>query len=156
MSVVLIISLMAILNAGHVYAQTMVLTPNPVTQGIGVQVTGNGFQPGENAQISLYTSNAGACATIPVMNLNANTDDNGNLEPMTIPTSGLSPGTYCVEGNGFLDPPNSVNLVVNSATSGTIAAQSSSTPAYLYALPLILGAIGIACVFANRKHQEPI
>ena len=138
-----------------VYAQTLTLTPNPVTQGTDVQVTGSGFQPDENAQVSLYTDTAGACSAIPVMNLSATTDTNGNLEPLTIPTSGLSAGTYCVEGNGFLDPPDTVDLTVNSATAAT-ATKGPSTSTYLYGLPLTLAAIGLIYVVMNRKHREQV
>jgi len=138
-----------------VYAQTLTLTPNTVTQGTAVQVTGSEFQPDENAQISLYTYTGGACSAIPVMNLSATTDTNGNLNPMTIPTSSLSPGTYCVEGNGFLDPPGTVDLTVTPA-AGATAAQGPSTTTYLYGLPLILAAIGLIYVVMNRKPRKEI
>jgi len=138
-----------------VYAQTLTLTPNTVTQGTAVQVTGSEFQPDENAQISLYTYTGGACSAIPVMNLSATTDTNGNLNPMTIPTSSLSPGTYCVEGNGFLDPPDTVDLTVNAAAGATVT-QGPSTNTYLYGLPLILAAIGLIYVVMNSKHRKQV
>jgi len=149
-----IVALTILLSGAKVCAQTLSLTPNPATQGEQVQVTGSGFQQDENAQISLYSYTAGACGSIPVMNINVNTDSDGNLQPITIDTSTLSAGTYCVEGNGFLDPPDTVNLVVNPAVAGAITGQASSTPVYLYCLPLSLVAIGVIYIRATRKHRE--
>ena len=157
---VLVLTLFAIVTlttvlTWSVYAQTITLTPNPVTQGTDVQVTGSGFQQDENAQISLYTSSGGACSAIPVMNLSATTDTNGNLEPVTIPTGSLSAGTYCVEGNGFLDPPDTVDLTVNAVAGATVT-QGPSTTTYLYGLPLILAVIGIIYVVMNGKRRKEV
>jgi hypothetical protein len=158
----LVLTLVAIVTLtrefnGIVYAQTLTLTPNPVTQGVDVQVTGTGFQQDENAQISLYTYTGSACSSIPVQNLSATTDSNGNLEPVTIATGSLSPGTYCVEGNGFLDPPDTVDLTVNSATgAGVAGVQAPSTPVYFWGLPLALTAIGLVYVVMSRKHRKQI
>lgn len=153
LGIVLVVTLTAVLNVGHVYGQTLVLTPNPVQQGVDVQVTGSGFQQYENAQIEVYSNSGGACASIPLMNFSATTDTNGNLETITIPTSGLAAGTYCVEGNGFLDPPDTVNLVVTAA-SATITGTSTGTPRYVLALPLVVVIMYIAYVVVGRRNRE--
>jgi len=152
-TVLTIVTLTAMSNVGRVYAQTLVLTPNPVTQGVSVRVTGNGFQQFENAQIQVYTSTAGTCSSIPLATITATTDAKGNLQAMNITTSGMSAGTYCVVGNGFLDPPATVDLVVNSATTPIpIAAQS--TPLYFYALPILLAFMGVAYLVMSGRKRE--
>jgi cell division protein FtsL len=148
--IVVIVALIIMLKVGSVYAQTLVLTPNPVVQGMNVQVTGNGFQSEENGEIQVYTSSAGSCAAIPSLTINTNTDNDGNLNSVTIPTSGLSAGTYCVEGNGFLNSPDTVMLIVNSSTTatGTVA---TSAPEYIYILPLVIVMV-VAYVVMKRMH----
>jgi hypothetical protein len=151
---IVVLTLTAVLNVGRVYGQTLVLTPNPVQQGVDVQVTGSGFQQYENAQIEVYSYVAGTCGSIPLMNFSADTDVNGNLQSITIPTSGLAAGTYCVEGNGFLDPPNTVNLVVIGATSATTATGTSVTQ-YAFALPLVVILIFVVYAVIGRRNREP-
>jgi hypothetical protein len=153
LAIVVVLTFTAVLDVGHVYGQTLVLTPNPVQQGVDVQVTGSGFQQYENAQIEVYSYVTGTCASIPLMNFSANTDVNGNLQSITIPTSGLAAGTYCVEGNGFLDPPNTVNLVVIATTGATTATGTSMTQ-YAYALPLVVILIFVAYAVIGRRNRE--
>ena len=136
------------MRVGNVYGQTLVLTPNPVTQGMSVTATGNGYQSSESGQIQVYVSTGGSCAAIPSLTVNANTDDNGNLIAVTIPTSGLSAGTYCVEGNGFLNAPETVNLVVNPNGSGT-GPTDSTVPAYIYTIPIAIVII-VGYILLNR------
>jgi len=147
-----IVALTAMLNVESVSAQTLVLSPNPVTQGVNVQITGNGFQPSETGQIQVYTSSGGGCSAIPIMNLAATSDTNGNLEPLNITTSGLA-GTYCVEANGFLTSPEPVSLVVNASATATSTA-SSQTPGYLYFIPLGVASIGLAFLVINRRNRK--
>ena len=136
------------IRVGNVYAQTLVLTPNPVTQGVNVMATGNGYQSSENGQIQVYVYTDGSCAAIPSLTVNGMTDDNGNLEAVTIPTSGLSPGTYCVEGNGFLNAPNTVTLTVNPG-AGSTGSIASTAPEYMYTVPIAIVII-VAYVVLNR------
>jgi hypothetical protein len=151
LTMIAIVTLITMLNMGNAYAQTLILTPNQVTPGINVQVTGNGFQPSENAEIQVFVSSAGACAVMPVMSINVNTDDNGNLIPVTIPTSELSAGTYCVEGNGFLDAPETVDLIVNPGTT-TTTAPTTTTPGYVYGLAVV--GVFVALVFAVKFRSS--
>jgi len=154
-TIVAIAILAAILNVGFVHAQTLILTPNPVTQGTSVQVTGSDFQQDENAQIQLFQLSAGTCSVFPAMTLDASTDSNGNLNPVTIPTSGLAAGTYCVEGNGFLDSPETVDLVVNPGTASTTAAspQIPGFPIEAIFIGIILGLVVI--VISRRRKSSP-
>ena len=150
---VVIVAITAMLNVGSVYAQTIVLTPNPVTQGMDVLVTGSDFQQWENAQIEVFVDNGGTCAVIPAMTIAASSDNNGNLEPVTIPTSGLSAGTYCVEGNGFLEAPEAVTLIVSPATTTTTGA-APTIPEYVYGLPIIAVVIVLAYVVMKRRGRD--
>jgi hypothetical protein len=154
-TIVAIVTLTVILHAGNVYAQTLILTPNQVTQGMNVQVTGREFQPLENGQIQVYTDNAGTCAVIPVMTLDASTSDNGTLGPVTIQTGGLSAGTYCVEANGFLDFPAAVYLTINAATTTTPAAlQMPGFPIEAIFIGIVLGLVATAASRRRKDTQE--
>ena len=148
--IIAIVTLTVMLNVGSVHAQKLILTPNQVTQGMSVQVTGSGFYPYENANINVYQYQSGGCAGTPVIDLNAATDLNGNLQPVTISTSGLSAGTYCVEGTGFLDPPGSVNLIVNPGTARTTAV-APAIPEYFY---LLLPAAFVVVVYGVIKTKQ--
>jgi hypothetical protein len=152
--IVAILVLIVTLNIGNVSAQSLNLTPNPVTQGMNVQVTGSDFEPDENAQIQVYASTSGSCAAIPSMSLAATTDSNGALMPVTIPTSGLSAGTYCVEGNGFLDAPATVNLVVNPTTTAAPTAGAPTIPVYAYCIPPIAVVIFLVYSVMKRRTQD--
>jgi hypothetical protein len=153
---VAIVALTVILHAGNVYAQTLTLTPNQVAQGMNVQVTGSDFQPMQNGQIQVYMENAGTCAVIPLMTLDASTNDNGTLGPVTIQTSGLSAGTYCVEANGFMDFPAAVYLTVNAATTTTPAAlQMPGFPIEATFIGILLGLMALA-TSRRRKHIQKI
>jgi hypothetical protein len=155
-TIVAIITLTVILQAGNVYAQTLILTPNQVTQGMNVQVTGIDFEPMENGQIQLYTDNGGTCAVIPLMTLSASTSDNGTLGPVTIQTSGLSAGKYCVEANGFMDFPAAVYLTVNGATTATpVAFQIPGFPIEATFIGILLGLVCLA-TSRRRKHIREI
>jgi len=156
-TIVAIVTLTAILHAGNVYAQTLILTPNHVTQGMNVQVTGSDFEPMENGQIQVYTDNAGTCAVIPVMTLSASTSENGALGPVTIQTSGLSAGTYCVEASGFMDFPAAVYLTVNAgATTATPGGlQLPGFPIEAIFIGIALGLVSLA-TSRTRKHIQEI
>ncbi|HXX72165.1 MAG TPA: hypothetical protein VEI80_00600 [Candidatus Acidoferrales bacterium] len=153
LTMITILTLTAVLDVGHVYGQTLVLTPNPVQQGVDVQITGNGFQQYENAQIEVYSSSGGACASIPLMSFSATTDTNGKLQAITMQTNGLSAGTYCVEGNGFLDPPDTVTLTVTAST-GPTAAASTGLPIYIYALPLVIAFMVLAYMAVDGRSRK--
>jgi hypothetical protein len=122
---------------------------------MNVQVTGSDFQPLENGQIQVYTDNAGTCTVIPLMTLDASTNDNGTLGPVTIQTSGLSAGTYCVEANGFLGLPATVYLTVNAATSTTTPAslQMPGFPIEATFIGILLGLVALA-TSRRRKHTQ--
>lgn len=113
------LALTVMLNVGNVYAQTLTLTPNPVTQGVNVVATGSGFNPNLSSSNALLVAvNAGVGCSGPTLNLAGSTDGTGNLNPITIPTSGLSVGVHCMEVNpAFGSSLVSANLTVNSATS---------------------------------------
>ena len=150
---VIVSILIVTLSIGFVSAQSLTLTPNPVTRGMDVQVTGSDFQSGENAQIVVYASSSGSCGAMPVLSLPATTDDNGVLTPVTIPTSGLSAGTYCVEGNGFLEAPPTVNLIVNPTTT-TATTAAPTMPVYALGIPPIALVILLIYAVIKRRTQD--
>jgi hypothetical protein len=151
-TIVAIITLTVILHAGNVYAQTLIVTPNQVTQGTNVQVTGSDFQPMQNGQIQVYTDNAGTCGVIPLITLDASTNQNGALGPVTIQTSGLLAGTYCVEANGFMDFPAAVYLTVNGATTATPAA--FQIPGFPIEATFIGILLGLVCLATSRRRKH--
>jgi hypothetical protein len=152
-TIVMIVALTVMLNVGSVYAQTLVLTPNQVTQGMSVQVTGSDFQPSEDGQIQVYPSNAGTCGLMPVMTLDASTDSRGNLNPVTIQTSGFSAGTYCIEANGFMSFPSPVDLIISAAVTTTPTA-ALQIPGFPIEAILIGIALGLVALAASRRQRQ--
>jgi hypothetical protein len=152
-TIVAIITLTVILHAANVYAQTLILTPNQVTQGMNVQVTGSDFQPLEDGQIQVYTDNAGTCAVIPLMTLDASTNENGALGPVTIQTSGLSAGTYCVEANGFMGFPATVYLTVNAGATTTTPG-GLQLPGFPIEATFIGILLGLVCLATSRRRKH--
>ena len=151
--VTVIVTLAVMVNAENVHAQTLTVSPSQVTQGTNVEVTGNGFQPAESGEIQVFTSNAAGCSAIPIQNLDASTDENGNLIPVTIQTDALAAGTYCVEASGFMGAPDAVNLIVNpGAATGT--GESSPLAAYPTYVPLVVIFIVLAYAAIKRRKRS--
>ncbi len=85
------------LNVGNVYAQTVVLNPNPVPSGTSVTATGSAFPAGDTGAITLYQVNTGACSGLvfgPVLPFTVN--GAGGFVVSGISTTGLSVGSHCV------------------------------------------------------------
>jgi hypothetical protein len=122
-AIIAVFALAVTLNSGRVYADLagLTLNPNPVTQGTNVLATGSGFPSSENGFVLVFADNTGSCSGSTFFTSADSTDGSGNLGAVTIPTSGLSVGTHCVETDGFvvvgtLTPDNAVSsLIVNQA-----------------------------------------
>ncbi len=146
LAAITVIAFTVMLNVGNVYAippQTLILTPNPVTQSTAsVQVTGAGFAANDNnIQISLLSASCSIGGT-QIFTTTASSDAGGNLNPVTIPTAGLSPGTYCV-------------TVVDTTTLGTdLTVIPAAIPEYPFGLPLLAIFLVIAYGLIRRRTRN--
>ena len=116
--------LTAVLNVGNVYAQTITLTPNPVTQGANVVASGSGYFDSISGHLQIFSTSS--CVGYPQLNLAASSNGSGTLNPVTIPgnmTNRLSVGTHCVTitlGNPYgLFNQVATTLTVNPAMAST-------------------------------------
>ena len=116
--------LTAVLNVGNVYAQTITLTPNPVTQGANVVASGSGYFDSISGHLQIFSMSS--CVGYPQLNLAASSNGSGTLNPVTIPgnmTNRLSVGTHCVTitlGNPYgLFNQVATTLTVNPAMAST-------------------------------------
>ncbi len=124
--VVAVVALTVILNIGDVYAQTLTLTPNPITQGGDVVASGSGYFDSISGHLQVFTTSN--CAGSPQLNLAASSNGNGLLNPVTIAgnmTTSLSVGTHCVVitlGNpyGLFDQIAAILTVSPATTSTTV------------------------------------
>jgi hypothetical protein len=118
--------LTAVLNVGNVYAQTITLTPNPVTQGANVVASGSGYFDSISGHLQIFSTSS--CLGYPQLNLAASSNGSGTLNPVTIAgnmTIRLSVGTHCVTitlGNPYgLFNQVATTLTVNAAMASTTA-----------------------------------
>ena len=153
LTIIAIVALTVTLNIGDVHAlpPTLILTPNPVTQGANVVVTGIDFSPG-NGFVYAFTDNTGSCSD-PVFFAGATSADaSGNLGPVTIPTTGVSVGTHCVMTVGFVVV--GTLFPYNAAASLTVN-QAPPIPEYPYGLPLlaIFMVITYGVIRRKTKHE---
>ncbi|MGA2627307.1 MAG: hypothetical protein ABSF63_09665 [Candidatus Bathyarchaeia archaeon] len=123
-TVVAVVALTVVLNIGNVYAQTLNLTPNPVTQGADVVVSGSGYFDSISGHLQVFSTSS--CAGSPQLNLATSSNGNGLLNPVTIAgniTISLSVGTHCVAivlGNPYgLFDQIATSLTVNPAATST-------------------------------------
>jgi len=78
---------------------SLIITPNPVSPGVSIQVSGTGFLP--NVPVLFVTLHSGSsCLSSPTADQQTSTDPSGNLVPVTFSTSGLTAGTYCIDTPG--------------------------------------------------------
>ena len=123
-TVVAFVALTATLNIGYVYAQTLNLTPNPVTQGANVVASGSGYFDSISGHLQVWSTSS--CAGSPQLDLAASSNGNGTLNPVIITgnmTTSLSIGAHCVGialGNPYgLFNQVATTLTVNPAITST-------------------------------------
>ena len=124
--VTVVVALMVIVNVGNVYAQTLTLTPNPVTQGANVVASGSGYFDSISGHFQVFSTSS--CVGYPQLNLAASSNGSGTLNPVTIPgnmTTRLSVGIHCVT----ISLGNPYGLFNQAATTLTINPASGSTTA---------------------------
>lgn len=146
-AVIAVVAVTITLNVGNVYAglgtETLILTPNPVTQGMNVVASGAGWltsstDPTNFLEVSSGTPTLFGCTSSgsTLINFVPTTDSSGNLNPVTIPTTSLSPGTYCVSveiSTDVLQP-----LTESFTTTLTVTGSSAPViPEYPFGLPLL-------------------
>jgi len=122
--VVAVVALTVILNIGNVYAATLILTPNPVTQGANVVASGSGYFDSISGALHVWSTSS--CVGSPQLYLRASSDETGALNSVTITgnmTASLSVGTHCVGialGNPYgLFDEIVTSLTVNPASTST-------------------------------------
>lgn len=133
--IVLVVTILTILvNVRNVYAQTLTLTPDPVTQGTDVVATGSGHIT--SATGSLFVSTifvaglVSSCSGSVLFRMAASTDAGGNLNPVTIPTASLPVGTYCVQVSFFPGRKG-------TQATASLTVNPASIPEYPYGIPLL-------------------
>jgi hypothetical protein len=143
-SVLAVVALTLILNIGNVYAQTLTLIPNPVTQGMNVQASGTGWPYPYYLYVKVWADNTGSCAGSPLLTMSTWTSASGAFGPVTIPTSSLSVGTHCVEAVG----------VVSTVTELLTVDPAPPIPEYPFGLSLlaIFMVIGYGVIRRKAKH----
>ncbi len=122
--VTVVVALTVILNVGNVYAQTLILTPNPVTQGANVLASGSGYFDSISGHFQVFSTSS--CVGYPQLNLAASSNGSGTLNPVRIAgnmTTHLSVGTHCVTltlGNPYgLFNQVAATLTINPAAGST-------------------------------------
>ena len=144
--VVAVGTLSVILTIGKVYAQTIVLTPSSVSQGMSVQASASGVA----GSGTVYVWDTSTCfsgtvvLSVPV--------PNGSSYSVTFSTSSISVGTHCVSDSYDSDP---VTLTVTPATT-TTTTTASPIPEDPYGLPLLpILTIIIAYGIIKRRIRLP-
>lgn len=125
--VVAVGTLTVMLNIGKVYAQTIILTPNSVSQGMSVQASASGVA----GSGTVYVWNTSTCfsGTVVLSVL----VPSGSSYSVTFSTSTIPVGTHCVSDSYDSDP--ATLTVTPAATTSTTTA--SPIPEYPYGLPLL-------------------
>ena len=87
---------LALSSAQNVYAASIGLTPNPVTQGSSFQVTGFGFPINNVGTLSVYADTSGNCTGPTSFQQNVTPDGSGQVGPLTFSSSSLGVGIHCI------------------------------------------------------------
>jgi len=137
--VVAVGTLTVTLNIGKVYAQTIVLTPSSVSQGMSVQASSSGVA----GSGTVYVWDTSTCfsgtvvLSVPV--------PSGSSYSVTFSTSTISVGTHCVSDSYDSEP---ATLTVTAAATTTTV---SPIPEYPYGLPL-LPILAMIVAYSIIKH----
>lgn len=138
--IITIVALAVTMNSGRVYAApVLTITPNPVTQGTDVQISGSGFQTSVNGFYWVWDT--ASCSNTIILSGAIQSDASGNFGPVTIHTTGLSVGIHCVQIVSLSTPDTFSSLTVNPAV----------IPEYPLGLPLLAVFLVIGYGLIRRK-----
>ena len=153
-AIIAIFALTVTLSFGSVHAvtlPTLTLTPNPITQGTNLVITGSNFPASQNGFFVVFSDNTGKCTGSDYIDGAISADASGNLGAVTIPTSGLlTVGTHCVTTVGFTIV--GTNTPDNAVSSLTV--NPTVVPEYPYGLPLLAIFMVIAYGLIRRRTRN--
>lgn len=156
LTIITIVALTVTLNIGNVHAlppPTLTLTPNPITQGTNLVITGSNFPTSQNGFFVVFSDNTGKCTGSDYTDGAISADASGNLGPVTIPTSGLlTVGTHCVTTVGFTIV--GTNTPDNAVSSLTV--NPTVVPEYPFGLPLLAIFMVIAYGLIKRRTSSRV
>jgi len=139
-----IVILFLMVNAQNLYAGSVTITPNPVTQGASFSVSGTGFPVGDSFGVFVKALISGSCVSSPLLSQRGVVVAGGTFG-VTFSSTSLHVGTYCVSVH--ISP-----IFLAGFPLTVIPAQS--IPEYPYGLLIlaILMVIGYAVI--KRKFSQ--
>ena len=93
-----VVLIFLMINVQNLSAGSIIIVPNPVTQGESFQVSGGGFPVGQPFFVGVYADPSGSCSPFPpLFEVTGIVGAEGNIGPFTFSSGGLSVGRHCVQ-----------------------------------------------------------